>query len=165
MPTIAGQTTNWNVFHYTDLNALINIIHKDCIILRATNVLYQNDPHEIVEGVNIVNKIEKDQNIVAGAFRSYYITSFSANEDNLSMWGMYAANGNGCAIAFDYDMLAKSYEIMARCISVHSDSCPFHAIPPITGKCPLIRLSKTEISWSSLLLVTLAYICVVVIFV
>ena len=50
-------------------------------------------------------------------------------------------------------------------ISVHSDSCPFHAIPPITGKCPLIRLSKTEISWSSLLLVTLAYICVVVIFV
>lgn len=116
MPTVAGQTTTWNVFHYTDLNALINIIHKDCIILRATNVLYQNDPHEIVEGVNIVNKIEKDQNIVAGAFRSYYITSFSANEDNLSMWGMYAANGNGCAIAFDYNMLTKSYEIMARCI-------------------------------------------------
>ena len=54
MPTVAGQTTTWNVFHYTDLNALINIIHKDCIILRATNVLYQNDPHEIVEGVNIV---------------------------------------------------------------------------------------------------------------
>ena len=53
---------------------------------------------------------------MAGAFRSYYITSFSTNEDNLSMWGMYAANGNGCAIAFDYDMLAKSYEIMARCI-------------------------------------------------
>lgn len=115
MPTIAGQTNTWNVFHYTDLNALINIIHKDCIVLRATNVLYQNDPHEIVEGVNIVNKIEKDQNIVAGAFRSYYITSFSANEDNLSMWGMYAANGNGCAIAFDFDMLAKSYGIMIKC--------------------------------------------------
>ena len=38
MPTIAGQTTTWNVFHYTDLNALINIVHKDCIVLRATNV-------------------------------------------------------------------------------------------------------------------------------
>ena len=24
MPTVAGQTTTWNVFHYTDLNALIN---------------------------------------------------------------------------------------------------------------------------------------------
>ena len=41
----------------------------------------------------------------------------------------------------------------------------FHAIPPIVGKCPLIRLSKTAMSWSSLLLVTLAYICVVVMFV
>ena len=28
MPTVAGQTTTWNVFHYTDLNALINIVHK-----------------------------------------------------------------------------------------------------------------------------------------
>lgn len=25
MPTVAGQTTTWNVFHYTDLNALISI--------------------------------------------------------------------------------------------------------------------------------------------
>ncbi len=40
MPTVAGQTTTWNVFHYTDLNALINIVHKVCIVLRATNVLY-----------------------------------------------------------------------------------------------------------------------------
>lgn len=73
MPIVAGQATTWNVFYYTDLNALISIIHKDCIVLRTTNVLYQNDPHEIVGGVNIVNKIEKDQNIVAGAFCSYYI--------------------------------------------------------------------------------------------
>ena len=66
-------------------------------IARKTTVAYPE--------LRLVNKIEKDQNIVVGAFRSYYITSFSANEDNLSIWGMYAANGNGCAIAFDYDML------------------------------------------------------------
>lgn len=50
-------------------------------------------------------------------------------------------------------------------ITVHGDNSPFHAIPPITGKFPLIQLSKTDMSWSSLVLVTLAYICVVVIFV
>lgn len=50
-------------------------------------------------------------------------------------------------------------------ITVHGDNSPFHAIPPITGKFPLIRFSKTDMSWSSLVLVTLAYICVVVIFV
>ena len=50
-------------------------------------------------------------------------------------------------------------------IAIHGDYSPFHAISPITGKCPLIRLSKTDMSWSSFVLVTLAYICVVVIFV
>ena len=50
-------------------------------------------------------------------------------------------------------------------ISVHDDYSPFHAIPPIVGKCPLIRFSKTDMSCSNLVLVTLAYICVVVMFV
>lgn len=50
-------------------------------------------------------------------------------------------------------------------ISVHSDYSSFHAIPPIVGKCPLIRFSKTDMSCSNLVLVTLAYICVVVMFV
>ena len=41
-------------------------------------------------------------------------------------------------------------------ISVHGDYCPFHAIPPIVGKCPLIRLSKADMSCSNLVLVTFA---------
>lgn len=28
---------------------------------------------------------------------------------------MYAANGNGCALAFDFDELSKGYEIMIKC--------------------------------------------------
>lgn len=115
MPKIFEQKTKWNIYHYTDLNALVNILHKDKIVLRATNILYLNDPHEIIEGIEIINKIQKTP-ILAGAFRSYYITSFSSCQDNLSMWGMYAANGNGCALAFDYDELAKGYEIMIKCI-------------------------------------------------
>ena len=39
-------------------------------------------------------------------------------------------------------------------IAIHGDYSPCHAIPPITDNCPLIRLSKTDMSWSSLLLVT-----------
>ena len=41
-------------------------------------------------------------------------------------------------------------------ISVHGDSCSFHTAPPIAGRCPLILLSKTDISCSSLVLVTFA---------
>lgn len=115
MPKIIEQETKWNVYHYTDLNALVNILHQDKIILRATNILYLNDPHELVEGIEAINKIQKTS-IQAGAFRSYYITSFSSCKDILSMWGMYAANGNGCALAFDFDELVKGYEIMIKCI-------------------------------------------------
>lgn len=115
MAITTEQINTSSVFHYTDLNALINIIHKDCIVLRATNVLYQNDPHEIIEGINSINKIEKNVKLHPQAFRSYYITSFSANGDNLSMWGMYASNGNGCAIAFGHEILSKSYEMMIKC--------------------------------------------------
>lgn len=114
MPSIFEQETKWNVYHYTDLNALINIIANDRIILRATNILYLNDPHELIEGISAINAIQNIQ-IEQGAFRNYYITSFSSNQDNLNMWGMYAANGNGCALAFDYDELSRGYEIMKKC--------------------------------------------------
>lgn len=115
MPKVFEQETDVNVYHYTDLNAMISILSKDKIVLRATNVLYLNDPHELLEGIDVINEILKDK-IHPGAFRNYYLTSFSANKDSLSMWGMYAANGNGCALAFDYDELSKVYPIMIKCI-------------------------------------------------
>ena len=31
------------------------------------------------------------------------------------MWGMYAANGGGCAIGFDLDIISKSYDGLIRC--------------------------------------------------
>lgn len=114
MPTVLGQTTKWNVYHYTDLNALINILGNDKIALRATNISYLNDPHELIEGISTINEVQR-KSIEPGAFRNYYLTSFSSCQDNLSMWGMYAANGNGCALAFDYDELSKGYEIMIKC--------------------------------------------------
>ena len=40
MPTVAGQTTTWNVFHYTDLNALINIIPQFRSIFSCEKILY-----------------------------------------------------------------------------------------------------------------------------
>lgn len=115
MPIILNQETKWNVYHYTDTNALINILRKDKIVLRATNIMYLNDPHELIEGITTIQNIQP-ANIHPGSFRSYYITSFSSCKDNLSMWGIYAANGNGYALAFDFDELSKRYEIMIKCI-------------------------------------------------
>ena len=51
------QDTSWNVHHYTDLNALISILGKDKITLRATNISYLNDSRELKEGIEVVKKI------------------------------------------------------------------------------------------------------------
>lgn len=115
MPKIFDQETKWNVYHYTDTNALISILAKEKIILRATNIMYLNDPHELIEGITTIQDLQKTS-LNPGAFRSYYITSFSSCNDSLSMWGMYAANGNGYALAFDFDELSKGYEIMIKCV-------------------------------------------------
>lgn len=108
------QDTSWNVHHYTDLNALISILGKEKITLRATNISYLNDSRELKEGIEVVKKIE-NRDIHPGALRNYYITSFSKCDDNLSMWGMYAANGSGCSISFDYNSLQYGYEVIAKC--------------------------------------------------
>ena len=102
-------------YHYTDLNALINILRKNEIVLRATNCLYLNDSNEILEGIESIKRITQKQ-LQQGAFRSYYITSFSHSKDELSMWGMYASNGSGCAIGFDIYEVLKYYDLYVNCI-------------------------------------------------
>lgn len=115
MPNIAGQQLKFNLYHYTDINALIKILGKDRIVLWATNITYLNDSHELTEGIEVISEVHKEL-LHPGAFRSYYITSFSSNKDSLSMWGMYAANGYGFALGFDFDELSNKYPILTRCI-------------------------------------------------
>ena len=102
------------IYHYTDLNALISILGKNYITLRATNCLYLNDSNEIIEGIESIKRVD-NTNISDSAFRSYYLTSFSQQSDCLSMWGMYAANGSGCAIGFDLNIISRSYNGFIRC--------------------------------------------------
>lgn len=103
-----------SIHHYTDLNAMISILGKQKIFLRATNFLYLNDTRELLEGIEVVNKME-NRDIPIESFQDYYLTSFSHAEDNLSMWGMYAANGSGCILSFDKDIITSHYMIVAEC--------------------------------------------------
>lgn len=88
------------MYHYTDMNALPNILRQDKIVLWGTNCLYLNDRQEIKEGISIVRKVLNIE-LQQGAFRNYYITSFSGNGDEMSMWRMYASDGHGCALGFN----------------------------------------------------------------
>lgn len=68
----------------------------------------------IVLRIAAINGIQ-NLSILPEVFLSYYIISFSSCKDNFSMWSMYAANGNGCALIFDYNELTEGYEIMVKC--------------------------------------------------
>ena len=111
---------NYKVYHYTDLNAFINIIRNEDIVLRATNCLYLNDSNEIVEGVKSVERVIQKK-IDVGAFRNYYLSSFCQTSDTLQMWGMYAANGAGCALGFDFSQLQKAYGLSIKCTYVEKE--------------------------------------------
>lgn len=108
------ESPKFNIHHYTDLSAMISILGQKQILLRASNVLYLNDTRELLEGIDAIKKTE-DIQICSGSFRSYYLTSFSHADDNINMWGMYAANGSGCMLSFDYDTICKCYQIVAQC--------------------------------------------------
>lgn len=113
-PFLPQQSTEI-VFHYTDMNALISILGKDYISLRATNCLYLNDSNEIIEGIEAIKRVEKNESISLDAFRNYFITSFSGAVDNLNMWGMYAAKGSGIALGFDLDIIKNYFGNYMRC--------------------------------------------------
>lgn len=102
------------VYHYTTLEALIGIVRHDGLLFRATNCLYQNDRNELKEGISAINRIDGMQ-IQEAAFRSYYITCFSKNNDSLPMWGMYAANGEGVALGLDFNKININYTGMVQC--------------------------------------------------
>ncbi len=102
------------ICHYTDLNALLGIIKKDKLILRASNVFYLNDSREIYEGIEVVKKVLNIP-LYIGSFRSYYVTSFCECLDDLAMWTMYAGNGEGCALVFDKKIIKPIYNDFSPC--------------------------------------------------
>ena len=110
------QEFEGQLFHYTDLNALTNIINTSDIWL--TNSLYSNDAHEMTHGYEITKAVieEKREASKDRAFRNYlkqvarfvderpkgvYICCFCEEDNLMSQWRSYGENGTGVSIGFD----------------------------------------------------------------
>jgi hypothetical protein len=106
------------IYHYTTADALMGILESRT--LRASNVLFMNDPLELRYSLNLATSTidatrhhEKDpiNEIYARYYKTYFITklepraerqfvlSFSLNPDSLHLWNAYARN-DGYAIGF-----------------------------------------------------------------
>lgn len=109
------MTPKEKLYHYTDINALLGILRRDKIVLRATSCEYLNDYNEIKEGrESLVKVLGKDPTEQLSP-RRFFITSFSKNNDSLPMWGMYGSNGNGCALVFHAEDLQKVFTDFSIC--------------------------------------------------
>lgn len=103
------------IYHYTSMEALFNGILCNCnneskICLRASNVLYMNDPNEIQFGLSYFEKlfdndIKNDFNTYAEKCSNYFLTSFSSQKDYLPMWNIYAHNATGIALGFNSNVI------------------------------------------------------------
>lgn len=114
------------------------------IKLWATHYMYMNDPEEFELGkricTDIIEQIEQELNIpesyrvktcvssnaymnvidsyaktTAGQLICPYTISFSKVYDSLHMWNMYASNGNGIALVFNYKKLLEHEILLKEC--------------------------------------------------
>jgi Protein of unknown function (DUF2971) len=94
------------IFHYTDANALINILQKQT--LWATHILHLNDPNEYIRPRDIANKIGREISF-ANTNESHgaldFVVCFSGKKDDLNQFRSYGDDGKGYMIGFDADKL------------------------------------------------------------
>jgi hypothetical protein len=114
-----------SLYHYTDLGGLAGIIQSQDIWL--TNSRYSNDDEEITYGYKIVKEVIEEQLKLANSPRvqefldnlfklvneptddGIYTCSFCLQDNLLSQWRGYGANGTGVSLAFDPK---KFYEVL-----------------------------------------------------
>ncbi len=117
-------------YHYTDLNALNNIVSNHDIWL--TNSRYSNDRDEVLHGYRVAKEVvekrlrsekrkrPKDETrmeyieavsalIEEPAPEGFYVCCFCEEDNLLSQWRSYGANGTGVSLGFD----PQSFEAIA----------------------------------------------------
>lgn len=129
---ILDNDKNSTIYHYTKPEKLLNILESATI--RFSNALYLNDKDEIAYSYKLIVKlidetpnletdvfekiknhfISKYKHIIDGEIDSkieleYFTTSFSSENDNLTLWNNYSKGKSytGYNIGFNKDLLIK----------------------------------------------------------
>lgn len=129
---ILDNDKNSTIYHYTKPEKLLNILKSASI--RFSNALYLNDKDEIAYSYKLIVKlIDETQNLETDVFEKiknhfiskykhiidgeidskieleYFTTSFSSENDNLTLWNNYSKGKSytGYNIGFNKDLLIK----------------------------------------------------------
>lgn len=115
---VNAYSKNREIYHYTNIEALIGIIQNRGFWL--SNVKYLNDSEELINGIKLSIKIV-DKLLTKKMYKPFYevlvgvkeelnnlelikyIASFSLNGDSLEKWRAYANSKDGVSIGFDFN--------------------------------------------------------------
>ena len=152
-----------NLYHYTSVETLYNMLEKSIVVdwdtqehiqylkMRSTHIEYLNDETErkifidtlkrkvhecaYVHKTSLVKEqIEKLEKLCR--FNTYII-SLSALKDDLNMWRGYGGNGVGVNLEFDFMKIARFYETVKSSYKMEFQYQPL--------KCNYIQPEKCEV--------------------
>ncbi len=105
-------------YHYTDIDAVINILSEKCIRLTSCK-----DLNDRTEGKYLLQKLEKDLNkyeeIYKALVPNLFVTSFCMCDDSEHLW----ANYGNVNIGFDFDGMKYDLHFVSdECGKIHDTS-------------------------------------------
>lgn len=111
-----------NVYHYTNINALYEILTKKTLIV--TNSEFLNDREEILYSIDLIEdiyksipngviNIQKLKEILVDSLKYKFILSFSLNKDSIALWGNYT-NFEGYNIEIDLNNIIGSKGVLRK---------------------------------------------------
>ena len=126
-----------NLYHYTSIETLYNMLEKsisvDCetnvryLKMWATHIEYLNDEterklftdilldnvHKYAYGLRRTLNEKQIEKLKRICYMDSYIISLSECDDDLGMWRGYGGNGIGVNIGFDFSKIQRFYETLA----------------------------------------------------
>ncbi len=101
-----------SIYHYTSLEALLSILQKDKICLRATRYDFFEDTNEYTFALShlypIISKMIKDMGEDENTIITIpYILCFCEDGDNYKMWKSYGSEGKGISMEFARSLISK----------------------------------------------------------
>lgn len=117
-------------YQYRDFDSFWSIIKSDCFW--ATDARFSNDSEEQRFGTNIMHRVLPRDSSVPPNLNEDYIVCFCREDDKLSQWRGYAAEG-GVSVGFDFNA-----------------AVPFHVIHKDQEAGPGLRSSAYEVVFAQL---------------
>jgi Protein of unknown function (DUF2971) len=128
--TFSPKGTPTRLYHYTNAHGLLGILKSKA--LWATDVHLLNDRWELTYGHDFIQRFLEERNTkLSGIFTdkmppdkheaSLYSTCFCENGDLLSQWRGYSGKADGYSIAFDFDAIKATPNVILFKILYRAD--------------------------------------------